>query len=163
MGARPPSLETAKNFVYMSRYKKKKLHQIFFFFSRKPVYRFATSCKTKTTDVRPYSTPSNQRSLRSSAAVDRCVGSRRKHRLIKLTTAVASSSETVLRSLRRVSICQINKVGSFSSRPEGNGKRRSTKIQQDNERLQVEVKYLAAPGETCSWAARKSSPVSNII
>ena len=65
-----------------------------------------------------YPTPLNQGSLRSSAAVDRCVGSRRKHRPIKFAVAVASSSETIFSSPIRALIGQFKISGSFLSLPE---------------------------------------------
>jgi hypothetical protein len=68
--------------------------------------------------VRLYSTPLNQRSLRSSAAVGRSAGSRRKHRSTNLVVAVASSSETTFSSSRRALIGQWRIVGFFLSWPE---------------------------------------------
>ena len=67
---------------------------------------------------RLYSTPLNQGSLRSSAAVDRCAGSRCRHRSIKLSVAVASSSEITFSTSRRFLIGQWKIFGFFLSWPE---------------------------------------------
>jgi len=57
--------------------------------------------------VRLYSTPSNQGSLRSSAAVGRSAGFSCKHRSIKSSVAVASSSEiSIFSSIKRALIGQ---------------------------------------------------------
>jgi len=69
--------------------------------------------------VRLYSTPSNQGSFRSSAAVGRFPGFSSKHRLIKFAVAVASSSDiSSFSSSKSASIGQLMSVGSFLSRPE---------------------------------------------
>ena len=61
----------------------------------------------KTKDARLYSTPLNQGSFRSSAAVGRSAGLSCKHRSIKSSVAVASSSEiSIFNSINRALIGQ---------------------------------------------------------
>jgi len=69
--------------------------------------------------VRLYSTPSNQGSFRSSAAVARSAGFSCKHRPIKSSVASASSSEiSIFSSTKRALIGKSMSVGFFLSSPE---------------------------------------------